>query len=145
MRMTTKGRYGLRAVVNLALKDDEAPVPLSRIAQEEEVSSQFLEQIFFALKKAGLVNSVRGPKGGFTLARDPADIEARDVLMAVDESLMVVPCTQDGVDGRCARKPDCPTFPMWKELSSLLNDFFANTSIASLVEGTRRPRPAKQR
>ncbi len=134
MRMTTKGRYGLRAMVNLAARESEVAVPLSKIAQDEGVSSQFLEQIFFALKKANLVTSVRGPKGGFLLSRDPTDISVRDILIAVDESLLVVPCIQNGDAPVCARKPDCPTHPLWKELSELLQGFFGRTSVQNLVD-----------
>jgi len=140
MRMTTKGRYGLRAVVNLASRESDEPVPLSSIAREEGISTQFLEQIFFALKKAGVVASVRGPKGGFVLARDASDIDLRQILLAVDESLFVVPCTQDADEPVCSRKPDCPTYPVWKELSEILGEYFGRITIRNLVDNAKRSR-----
>ena len=139
MRITTKGRYGLRAVVNLAAQSEGEPVPLSRIAREEEVSSQFLEQIFFSLKRAGLVRSVRGPRGGFILSRPADEITVSDILAAVDESLLLVPCTSDGEQSDCGRKDECPTYPMWRALSELLQGFFGGITIQHLVDRNSEP------
>ncbi len=86
MRITTKGRYGLRAVINLARSNHSRPVSIGSIASEENVSSEFLEQIFFKLKKAGLIRSIRGPGGGFVLNRMPGEISVQDILAAVGET-----------------------------------------------------------
>jgi len=93
MRLTTKGRYGVRAVVNLAAKEQNLPVPISLIAKEEELSPEFNEQIFFKLKKAGLIRSIRGPKGGFVLNQNPSEITIKTILDAVGEPLYPAPCT----------------------------------------------------
>ena len=93
MRITTKGRYGLRAVVNLAMSTHTRPVSISTIAGGENVSSEFLEQIFYKLKNAGVIRSVRGPGGGFVLARRPEEITVKDILEAVGEMGGLTPCT----------------------------------------------------
>src|SRR5512137_179859 len=108
MRITTKGRYGLRAVVSLASATDGKPLAISKIAKEEGVSAEFLEQIFFRLKKSGMIKSHRGPHGGFVLGRDATKITVNDILAAVDERIAPAPCADQQEDHDCARSPDCP-------------------------------------
>src|SRR5512137_1577486 len=96
MRLTTKGRYGVRAVVNLAAAVNNEPISISQIARKEELSPEFLEQIFFRLKKAGLIRSIRGPKGGFVLNHKPSDISVKTILDAVGEPLFPAPCAEHG-------------------------------------------------
>jgi len=93
MRITTKGRYGLRAVASLAMSTHTRPVSINTIASGENVSSEFLEQIFYKLKKAGVIRSIRGPGGGFVLARKPEEITVKDILEAVGEMGGLTPCT----------------------------------------------------
>ncbi|AFG38595.1 RrF2 family transcriptional regulator [Spirochaeta africana] len=93
MRITTKGRYAIRAITNLAMANSDKPKPIKAIAEEEGISPEFLEQIFFRLKKTGMISSVRGPGGGFRLARDPKDISVKEIFNAVGEGIDLTPCT----------------------------------------------------
>ncbi|MBN1411407.1 MAG: Rrf2 family transcriptional regulator, partial [Spirochaetales bacterium] len=105
MRITTKGRYGLRAVLSLAQTYCNRPVSIKTIAENEELSPEFLEQIFFKLKKAGLINSYRGPGGGFILSKKLSEISIRDIFEAVQETMAPVPCTDDSK--KCGREKNC--------------------------------------
>lgn len=136
MRLTTKGEYGVRAVVNLASKQNEGPVPISRIAEEEDVSPAFLEQIFYRLKKAGLVRSVRGPKGGFFLGHDPADISVKTILDAVGEPIYPVPCTNHAA-GSCERRGLCSMSPVWHEFYETLRSHLEGISLEDVLEGAK--------
>ena len=122
MRLTTKGRYGVRAVVNLAAKDQDRPIPISLIAKEEELSPEFVEQIFFKLKKAGLIRSIRGPKGGFVLNENPSEITIKTILDAVGEPLYPAPCTNPHATP-CPRKADCPLNPVWQNFYEIIVNF----------------------
>jgi Rrf2 family iron-sulfur cluster assembly transcriptional regulator len=134
MRLTTKGRYGVRAVVNLAASKQDRPVSISQIAGEEDLSPEFLEQIFFKLKKAGLIRSVRGPKGGFVLNRDPADISVKSILDAVGEPLNPTPCA-DGQDPPCPRIEDCAVAPVWQSLYGTMERFLDGVSLRDILSG----------
>jgi len=134
MRITTKGRYGIRAVVMLASASDGKPIAISKIAQDEEVSAEFLEQIFFRLKKSGLIKSLRGPRGGFLLGRNPEDISLHDILAAVDEAVAPAPCADPERDYACARDELCPTRPMWQELSAIVNGYLSRVSVKDLLD-----------
>lgn len=141
MRITTKGRYGIRAVTYLAEENATSPISIARIAEKEGVSPEFLEQIFYKLKKSGLISSLRGPRGGFVLERAPSEITLRAILLAVDETLYPAPCVDERVGEKCSRKPDCPVYSVWSDLSTIINDYFANITIADLVKrGSGRKR-----
>ena len=131
MRVTTKGRYALRAITNLALAASDRPVPIKQIASEEDISPEFLEQIFFKLKKAGIINSVRGPGGGFTLERDPGDITVKEIFDAVGEGMEITPCT--GEDD-CDRQDICLVHEVWKEASSHIVGYFERLTLARVID-----------
>jgi Rrf2 family iron-sulfur cluster assembly transcriptional regulator len=140
MRLTTKGRYGVRAVVNLAAQAPTHPTSISQIAREEELSPEFLEQIFFRLKKAGLIRSIRGPKGGFVLNRKPAEISVKTVLDAVGEPLFPAPCT-DRSSKHCARQQGCLLAPIWSDFYDLLRRYLSAVSLQDILE--KKPGPAQ--
>ncbi|MFW5744401.1 MAG: RrF2 family transcriptional regulator [bacterium] len=131
MRVTTKGRYALRAITNLAMADTDKPVPIKQIAGDEEISPEFLEQIFFKLKKSGIISSVRGPGGGFVLEKDPSDVTVKDIFDAVGEGLEITPCT--GEDG-CEREDVCLVHDVWKEASVHIVSFFENLTLRKVME-----------
>lgn len=131
MRVTTKGRYALRAITNLAMAKSERPVPIKQIAGEEEISPEFLEQIFFKLKKAGIISSVRGPGGGFVMEKDPAEISVKDIFDAVGEGLEITPCT--GEDD-CDRQDICLVHEVWKEASLHIVGYFENLKLKRIME-----------
>jgi Rrf2 family transcriptional regulator, iron-sulfur cluster assembly transcription factor len=131
MRVTTKGRYAIRAITNLAMSDSERPVPIKQIAGEEGISPEFLEQIFFKLKKSGIISSVRGPGGGFLLERDPAEVSVKDIFDAVGEGLEITPCTGDE---ECDRQDVCLVHDMWEEASVHIVGYFERLTLKKIME-----------
>lgn len=131
MRVTTKGRYALRAMTNLALKGTDKPVPIKTIAGEEGISPEFLEQIFFKLKKSGIISSVRGPGGGFVLEQDPADVSLKNIFDAVGEGLEITPCVGDE---DCDLKDTCLVHGVWKEASDHIVGYFENLTLQKVIE-----------
>ncbi|MFW5689113.1 MAG: RrF2 family transcriptional regulator [Spirochaetota bacterium] len=131
MRVTTKGRYAIRAITNLAMANSDRPVPIKQIASEEEISPEFLEQIFFKLKKSGIISSVRGPGGGFILERDPSEVSVKDIFDAVGEGLEITPCT--GEDD-CDRQDVCLVHDMWQEASVHIVGYFERLTLRKIME-----------
>jgi Rrf2 family iron-sulfur cluster assembly transcriptional regulator len=136
MRLTTKGRYGVRAVLNLAAHDQKHPVSISQISKEEDLSPEFLEQIFFKLKKAGVIRSIRGPKGGFVLKWKPSEVTIKSILDAVGESINPTPCT-NGFSETCPRKKDCALAPVWNGFYELIARHLDSISIADIIENRK--------
>jgi Rrf2 family iron-sulfur cluster assembly transcriptional regulator len=133
MRLTTRGRYALRATLALAkLSKDGASIPIGALAEAEEISSVFLEQIFVKLKKAGIVNSVRGPGGGFSFALPLEEITVKAVLDAAEEDLSVSSC--DKHLDECDRVGNCISHRVLHEMTNLINKYFASLTLASLLE-----------
>ncbi len=137
MRITTKSRYALRAMTNLALYPEDGPKPVKTIAAEEDISPQFLGQIFFKLKKAGVINSVRGPGGGFFLNQDPDTITVKSIFEAVDEGLNLTPCTTVNNDGKfdCTDVNHCLVHNVWMEANEHIKRFFEGITLARILEG----------
>jgi Rrf2 family iron-sulfur cluster assembly transcriptional regulator len=132
MRITTKGRYGLRAVINLARSNHTRPVTIGSIASEENVSSEFLEQIFFKLKKAGLIRSIRGPGGGFVLNRTPGDISVQDILVAVGETHGFTPCTIRR-KALCEKAEACAAHDIWTGLQKTVDDYLTSVTLKDIL------------
>ncbi len=131
MRLTTKGQYAVRAMVNLACHPDKKPVALKDISVDEGISLAYLEQLFVKLRKGNMVRSVRGPGGGYVLARHPADINVGEVITVVEEPLNPVACLDDESDG-CARASTCSTQKVWKGLGERIKDFLSSVTIEEL-------------
>jgi Rrf2 family iron-sulfur cluster assembly transcriptional regulator len=136
MRITTKGRYALRAITNLALSRQDKPKPIKDIAAEEEISPEFLEQIFFRLRKAGIISSVRGPGGGFSMKSDPKDVSVKDIFEAVGEGLWLTPCTSDDPDS-CERKDSCLVHDVWEEASTYILGYFERLTLAKIMADSK--------
>lgn len=130
MRLTTKGRYAVTAMLDVALHADAGPMPLAEIADRQGISHAYLEQLFGRLKRAGLVASVRGPGGGYLLCRDPAMISVADVVSAVGEG---VDATRCGGAGDCQDGETCLTHELWADLSMQIHLFLERVTLASLV------------
>ncbi len=137
MRVTTKGRYGLRAVINLAMAGHSRPVSISSIAGEENVSSEFLEQIFYKLKKAGIIRSVRGPGGGFILDRKLHEVTVKDILEAVGETGGLTPCTLRRRT-LCERPIPCPAHEIWLGLQQQISDYLGGVTLQDIVDRNGR-------
>ena len=137
MRITTKGRYALRAMTNLAVAYQGKPRPIKKIAADEDISPEFLEQIFFKLKKHGIIGSVRGPGGGFLLEKSPSDITIKDIFLAVDEGLDLTPCTVCGDNSggkNCTRLENCLMYSVWKEASEHIIGYFDAITLQSIID-----------
>ena len=134
MRITTRGRYALRASLALArLNSNNNPVSVNQLSAEEQISSVFLEQIFFNLKKAGIVNSVRGPGGGFQFARPPDKITIRDILEAAGEELNVADCDKNAKTCNTTGKK-CSSHDVWEDIGRILDEYLKNTTLAMVLE-----------
>jgi len=132
MRITTKGRYALRASLALAkLGEHGLPVSINTLSSEENVSSVFLEQIFFKLKKAGIVSSTRGPGGGFTFSQALNQITVKQVLEAAGEDLDKIFCDKRKDD--CERVGECMSHEVWVDANDLVKNYFANITLSSIV------------
>ena len=138
IKLSTKGRYGTRLMLNLALHYNEGreAVVLKNISEEEDLSIRYLEQIIIPLKINKLVKSVRGAGGGYTLARDPSQINLCQIIEVLEGSCALVDCVEDP-DG-CDRKTECATFEIWNEASDLLQKYFKSKTLEDLVEIARK-------
>ncbi|MCG6940428.1 MAG: Fe-S cluster assembly transcription factor [Thiohalocapsa sp.] len=134
MRLTTKGRYAVTAVLDLAINEGRGPIALADIAERQGISLSYLEQLFAKLRKCGVVSSVRGPGGGYHLARDPRTIHVAEIITAVDEHLDTSRC---GGAGNCKDGGPCLTHDLWMDLSERIHDYLTNISLQDLVD--RRP------
>lgn len=130
MRLTTKGRYAVTAMLDLALNAQQGPVSLAEISNRQEISLSYLEQLFARLRRKELVSSVRGPGGGYQLARTAEDICVAAVIDAVDES---VDATRCGGKGNCQQGSKCLTHNLWCDLSEQIHGFLSGISLAELV------------
>lgn len=130
MRLTTRGRYAVTAMLDLALNAAPKPVPLGDIAERQGISLAYLEQLFARLRRGGLVASVRGPGGGYRLSEPLEAISIARIIAAVDEQLDATRC---GGSGRCQDGKQCLTHDLWTDLSSRIEQFLSQHTLASLV------------
>jgi len=131
MKLTTKGRYAVTAMLDLALHNSENPVSLAEISERQDISLSYLEQLFSKLRRSGLVISMRGPGGGYQLNGSPADIAIADIITAVDES---VDATRCGGMGDCQNNKRCLTHDLWTELSDQIRVFLSGITLADMTE-----------
>lgn len=130
MRLTTKGRYAVTSILDLALKQSEGPIPLAGISERQDISLSYLEQLFARLRRQGLVRSVRGPGGGYQLGKDPAQISVAEVIEAVNETTDATRCQGAG---DCQKGETCLTHHLWMDLSDQIRDFLGDITLADLV------------
>lgn len=131
MRLTTKGRYAVTAMLDLALHKDQGPINLADISNRQGISLSYLEQLFSRLRKQELVTSARGPGGGYLLGRATSEISVSDVISAVDES---VDATRCGGLKNCQADDRCLTHDLWEELSQQITEFLQGISLEDLVQ-----------
>jgi Rrf2 family transcriptional regulator, iron-sulfur cluster assembly transcription factor len=130
MRLTTKGRYAVTAMLDLALHCDQGPISLAGISKRQEISLSYLEQLFAKLRQRDLVSSVRGPGGGYKLSRESDNIYVAEIIDAVNESIDATSC---GGEGSCQHGDVCLTHYLWSDLSQQIHEFLSGISLASLV------------
>jgi len=131
MRLTTKGRYAVTAMLDLAIHNDQGPIALADISSRQGISLSYLEQLFARLRKAGLVVSTRGPGGGYTLKRDPRSVAVAEVINAVDETVDTTRC---GGTVDCQNNQRCLTHDLWTELSERIHSFLNEITLGDLVQ-----------
>lgn len=133
MKLTTKGRYGLRAVIDLAVYAKDEPVSLAAVAERQNISISYLEQLIAKLKKAEIVQSTRGAQGGYTLAKAPEEISVGAVLRALEGNLNPVDCVETNGDAACAASDFCVTKYVWKRISDSINDTVDAIFLSELI------------
>ena len=130
MRLTTKGRYAVTAMLDLAIHYDQGPISLADISERQGISLSYLEQLFTKLRRKGLVKSTRGPGGGYSLSRDSNEITVAEIITAVDETVNTTRC--NGL-ANCQNDERCLTHELWSSLSDQIYDFLANISLGKLT------------
>lgn len=134
MLISTRGRYALRALVDLAQHRDKGFVPMWEVAERQGISLKYLERIMPLLTRNGLVTGASGRKGGYRLAKDPRDCRVGDILRLTEGTLAPVACLGPAAEA-CSRASDCATLPMWRQFHELTNSFFDKITIAALAAG----------
>lgn len=133
MKLTSKGRYAVTAMIDIALNQNSGPITLALISQRQEISLSYLEQLFAKLKKSDLVKSARGPGGGYRLSREASDISISEIIHAVDEKLDARKC-----EGRanCQNGTKCLSHELWDDLSCMIDQFLSSVSLQTLLDKT---------
>lgn len=131
LRLTTKGRYAVTAMLDLAFHSQKKPVTLTDIATRQTISLSYLEQLFARLRRAGMVKGVRGPGGGYTLCGKASDINIADIILAVDEPIDSTKC---GGEANCQKHHACLTHELWVGLSDQIRDYLKSITLAELLE-----------
>ena len=140
MKLTSKGRYAVTALVDLARFNNINPVSLRDISLRQGISLDYLEQIFYKLKKKEIVKSIRGTQGGYVLNRNPNDIKLTNIFHAVDEKLQTVQCKKESKRGCNGKATKCLTHNLWDELEIHINTFFENKSLEDLIKSNKETR-----
>lgn len=140
MKISTKGRYGVAAMYDLALHYGEGPIALKQIALRQEISEHYLEQLISTLRNAGYVNSIRGPQGGYILAKDPKDITIGDVIKIMEGPITLVDCllNDDTENNYCEKVGKCVTRDVWVKVRDSINNVLNSISLADLCKEDRK-------
>ena len=136
MKISTRGRYALRLMMDIAMNGQNEPVRIKDIARRQEISEKYLEQIVSVLNKAGFVKSSRGPQGGYRLMRAPQEYTAGSILCLIEGSLAPVAC-MDMEENDCPRHERCATLFLWQKLHEAMKDVIENVSLSDLIEKQR--------
>jgi Rrf2 family protein len=135
LKLSTKARYSLRAMIELALREGEGPIQLREVAKAQRISPKYLEQLAMSLRNAGLVNSARGPHGGYQLSRPAEAITALDILGAVEGPLGLLDCIAQSTT--CDRADTCAARTLWRRTSEAIEEVLAQTSLSELRDSQR--------
>ena len=134
MKLSTKGRYAVMAMADLAHHSNGRPVALAEVADRQEISLSYLEQLFGRLRRSGLVSSVRGPGGGYMLAREAGEMRIADIILAVDEPIKATRCTPGSPTGCHSHKGRCLTHDLWEELGNQIYIYLRSVTLADVCE-----------
>lgn len=133
MMISTKGRYALRVMTDLALHTDSGYISLADIANRQEISLKYLEAIIALLNKSGLVESLRGKSGGYRLKKNPEEYTLREILEITEGAIVPVNCACVTRDGDCKRSALCPTMPVWQRLDTMIRDYLDSVTLKDLI------------
>lgn len=139
MRLTTKGRFAVTAMVDLAMRGDHNPVTLAGISERQKISLSYLEQLFGKLRRNNIVSSVRGPGGGYRLARPAEQIPISEIILAVDEPLDATSC---GGKGDCLNGSECITHELWQGLTKTIYAYLAEVTLQEMVDAQKKDQPS---
>ena len=134
MKLTTKGRYAVMAMADIALFTDKGPISLTDVSFRQNISLAYLEQIFIKLKNKNLVKSIRGAKGGYVLVNPPEDIKISNIISAVDEEVKMLNCKKESKRGCNNKSSKCITHNLWDQLDQHINNFFEKVKLQDLVK-----------
>ncbi len=137
MKLSTRSRYGLRAILELAIYKGKGPLQIRVIAKRSGISNKYLEQLITLLKSSGLVNSVRGPKGGYILAKDPKDIKVSEIFTTLEGPLLSVKCIANPQE--CERGDECVTRNLWSKLEYAIYNVLDSMTLQDLVDSSNNP------
>ncbi|NLY73827.1 MAG: Rrf2 family transcriptional regulator [Firmicutes bacterium] len=141
MQISTRGRYGLRAMVDMALHVSEGPMALRVIAERQGISESYLEQVFTSLRKSGLVRASRGAQGGYELNRQPDQVTVGEILRALEGQLVPVYCVGESEGASCDREQYCITRSFWEELRDKINEFLDGITLKDLADRAKATLP----
>ena len=141
MKLSTKGRYSTRSMLDLALHFGEGPILIKDISKRQQISERYLEQLFIPLRAAGLVRSIRGVHGGFSLTKPPAEIRLSEIIQVTEGSTALVECVNN--PGICTRSELCVTRGIWGEMKKAMNGVLESTTLQDLVERHRKKEQPK--
>ena len=134
MRLTTKGRFAVTAMMDVAMHGGSGPVTLAAVSSRQRISLSYLEQLFGKLRRSGLVESVRGPGGGYNLAKPQDNLSVADIILAVDEPIAATRCKTGSTKGCTKTGARCVTHDLWEELGQQIHVFLSSVSLADVVE-----------
>ncbi len=137
MKISTRGRYGTRMMLDLAAHHDQGPTPLREIANRQDLSVKYLEQLIIPLKAAGYIRSVRGARGGYTLARKPDKISVGQIIKVLEGGLSLVDCVEN--PKVCEREKNCPTRDIWLRMSERLMEELSSLTLRDVLDGKKLP------
>jgi len=137
MRLSTRGRYAVRAMIDLALYEAEGPVQRQDIARRQDLSIHYLEQLLVLLRRAGLVESARGPGGGYRLANSPDRIRVSAIILAVEGPIALAPCLENPKQPGCPRMPECAAHRLWRDIARQIEAALNALTLADLCQQAR--------
>lgn len=140
MKISTRGRYGLRAMIDMAAYKDQGPIATHIVAERQGISERYLEQLMVPLKRAGLIKSIRGPQGGYTLAKNPDQIKAGDVIRILEGPLAPVDCVSEVNPDDCSRAESCVTRKLWAQVRDSITEILDSYTLADLTRHTGIPK-----
>lgn len=131
MKLSTKGRYGVYAMLDLAIRYGLEPVSIKKVSERENISEYYLEQLFSTLRKAGLIKSIRGAQGGYVLSRDPAQITVAEIIYVLEGPIEISECLEDNV---CTNMDCCATRVLWEKIKNSIDDVLKSTTLKDMVD-----------